>query len=85
MHSLFNVGTASSTEEINAIKNNVETLKGNQNILSNQIKQTFNFVNLTYAETNTSRLLFNSLQKDIVQVKHHCPSPLEGTLSTNLW
>ena len=47
-HSLFNFlfGTTSSTEE-NAIKNNMEVLKGNQDILSNQIKHTFNFANLT--------------------------------------
>ena len=44
IHSLFNFlfGTSSSTEEINAIKYNMEILKGNQYTLSNQIKQTFN-------------------------------------------
>ena len=47
------------------MKNNMEILKGN---LSSQIKQTFNFVNLTYAESNTNRLLLSSLQEDIVQI-----------------
>ena len=31
----------------------MEILKGNKNVLSNQIKHTFNFVNLTYVESNT--------------------------------
>ena len=55
IQSLFNFlfGTSSSTEEIKAIKNNMEILKGNQDTHSNQIKQTFNFINLTYAESNT--------------------------------
>ena len=39
-----------------------------QDTLGNQIKQTFNFVNLTYTEKHTNRLLLKSLQKDIVQV-----------------
>ena len=49
-------------------------LEENQDILSNQMQKTFNFVNLTYAETNTNRLLLRSLQKDILQVNntvHH--------------
>ena len=76
IHSLFNFifGTTSSTEEINVNKNNMEILKGNQDTLSNQIKQTFNFVNLTYAKAITNRLLLSSLQKDIIQVNtivHH--------------
>ena len=68
--SLFNFlfGTTSSAEEINVIKNNMEILKGNQDYLSNQIKQAFNFVNLTYKESNTNRLLLSSLQKGIVQI-----------------
>ena len=41
------IGTASSADEIIAINNNMEIIKGNQDALSNQIKQTFNFVNLT--------------------------------------
>ena len=41
----FLFGISSSTEEINATKNNMEILKGNQDTLSNQIKQTFNSVN----------------------------------------
>ena len=52
----------------------MEILRGNQDTLSNQNKQTFNFVSLTYAETNTNRLLIKSLQKDIDQVNttvHH--------------
>ena len=55
-------------EEIAAIKNSMDILKGNQDTLSNQIKQTFNFGNQTYTETKTNRLLFKSLQKDIVLV-----------------
>ena len=39
----------------------MEILKGNQDFLSTQIKQTFNFVYLTYVETNTNRSLLNSL------------------------
>ena len=41
IHSLFNFlfGTSSSTEEINAIKNNMEILKANQDTLSSQIKR----------------------------------------------
>ena len=60
-HSLFKYlyGTSSSTEEINAIKNNKEILKGNQDTPSNQIKQMFNFINLTYTESNTNRLLLS--------------------------
>ena len=51
------------------------TLKENQDILSSQIQKTFNFVNLTYAETDTKRLL-KSLQKDIIQINStaHCLS-----------
>ena len=53
IHFLFNFlyGTSGNTEEITAIKNNMEILKGNQDILSSQIQKTFNFINLTYAET----------------------------------
>ena len=59
IHSLFNFlfGTSSSAEEITAINNNMEILKGNQDILSSQIQNTFNFITLTYAETDTNRLL----------------------------
>ena len=39
----------------------MEILKGNQDILSNQIQKTLNFVNLTYAEIDTDRLLLRSL------------------------
>ena len=78
IHSLFNFlfGTTSSTEEINATKNNMEILKGNQDILRNQIRQSINFVNLTYAETNINRSLLNSLQKRYFPSKHCCPLPL---------
>ena len=75
----FLFGTTSNTEEINAIKNNMEILKGNQDTLSNQIKQTFNFVNLTYAELNTNRLILSSSQRDIVQINttvHHLSKEL---------
>ena len=56
MHSLFNFlfGTTSSAKEINAIKNNMGILKRNPDTLRNQIKQTFNFVNLTYTVSNMS-------------------------------
>ena len=46
----------------------MEILKANQDTPSTQIKQTFKFVNLTYTETNTNRLLLSSIQKDIVQI-----------------
>ena len=54
----------------------MEIFKGNKDILSSQIKQTFNFVNLSYVETNTNRLLLKSLQKYIVQMNTniHCLS-----------
>ena len=41
LHSLFNFlfGTSSSMEEITAIKNNMEILKGNKDILSCQIQK----------------------------------------------
>ena len=70
IHSLFNFlfSTTGNAEEITAIKNSMEILKGNQDILSNQVKQTFNFVNLTYVETDTNRLLLKSLKKDIVHI-----------------
>ena len=45
-------------------------LDKNQNILSDRIQKTFNFVNLTYAETNTNRLVLRSFQKDIFQVNN---------------
>ena len=61
IHSLFNFlfGTSSSLEETNAIKNSMEILKGNQDNLCDQIKQTFNFVNLNYVESNMNGLLFS--------------------------
>ena len=54
----------------------MEILKGNQDILSSQIQKTFNFVNLTYTETDTNRLLLRLLQKDIFQINStvHCLS-----------
>ena len=69
IHSLFNFlfGDPNSAEEINAIKNKMVKLKENQGILSNEIQKTFNFVNLTYVETDTNWLL-KSLQKDILQI-----------------
>ena len=42
-------------------------LEENQDVLSDQIQKTLNSVNLTYAETNTHRLLLRSLQKDVLQ------------------
>ena len=70
IHSLFNflLQNSNSTKEIAAIKNNMAILKDNQDILSSQIQTTFNFINLTYAETDTNRLLLKSLQKDILQI-----------------
>ena len=81
-NSLFNFlfGTSSSAKEISAIKNNVEILKGNQDILSSHIQKTFNFINLTYAETDTNRLLLKLLQKDIIQINrtvHHISKELK--------
>ena len=80
IHSLFNFlfGTSSSAKEIAAITNNMEILKGNQNIL-----KVFNFVNLTYAKTDTNRMLLKSLQKDIVQIKstvHHLSKELKALI-----
>ena len=42
IHSVFNFlfGDSNSTEEINAIKNNMAILKENQDILSHQIQKT---------------------------------------------
>ena len=85
IHSLLNFlfGTSSSSEEINAMKNNMEILKGNQDTLSNQIKQTSNFVNLTYAESNLNRLLLSSLKKDIVHINstvHHLSKELKAPI-----
>ena len=45
-------------------------LEENQDVLSNQTQMTFNFVNLTYAKTNTDRLLLRSVQKDILKVNN---------------
>ena len=60
----------------------MEILKENQDILSSQIqKKTFNFINLTNAETDTNRLLLKSLQKDIIQINstvHHLSTELKG-------
>ena len=54
----------------------MKIIKRNGDTSSNQIKQTFNFVNLTYTKTSTNRLLLSSLQKDIIQVNTtvHCLS-----------
>ena len=52
IHSLFNFlfSTSSSAEEIEVIRNNMEIVKGNQNVLSSQIQKIFTFVNFTYTE-----------------------------------
>ena len=70
IHSLFNFlfGNSNNAKEINAIKNNMAILEENQDILSSQIKKTFNLINLTYAKTDTNILLLWSLQKDILQI-----------------
>ena len=83
IHSLFIFlfGDPNSAEEINAIKNNMTILEENQDILSTQIQKTFNFINLTYAETDTNHLLLRSLQKDIFPDKQYCPPPIKRTES----
>ena len=84
IHSIFNFlfGTSSSVEEMTAIKNNMEILKGNQDILSSQIQKDFQFFNLTFAETDKIRLLLKSLQKHIVEINSsvHCLSKELTTL-----
>ena len=85
IHSLFNFlfCTSSSTKEITAIKNNMEILKGNQDILGSQIQKPFNFFNLTYMETDTNRLLIKSLQRNIVQINstvHHLSKDLKALI-----
>ena len=51
-------------------------LDENIDILSSQMKETFNFVNLTYVETDTNHLPLKSLQKEILQINStvHCLS-----------
>ena len=51
-------------------------LEENLDILSSQIQKTFNLINLTYVETDTTPLLLRSLQKDILQINStfHCLS-----------
>ena len=73
-------GDPNSSADIESIKVNMAILEENQDVLSNQIQKTFNVVNLTYAETNTYRLLHRSLQKDILQVNinvHHLSKELK--------
>ena len=72
IHSLFNFlfSTSSSAEEITAIKN-----KGNQDVLSSKIEKTFNFINLTLAETDKNRLLLKVITKRHCSDKQYCPSP----------
>ena len=55
-------------EEINVIKNSMAILKENQDVLRSHILKTFNFVNFTYREIGTNRLLLRSLQKDLLQI-----------------
>ena len=43
-------------------------VKQNHDILNSQIQKTFNFLNLTYVETDTNRLLLKSLQNDFLQI-----------------
>ena len=78
-HFLF--GNSNSAEEIKAIKNNMAIKEQNQDILNSQIQETFNFINLTYTETDSSRLLLISLQKDILQINstvHHLSKELKS-------
>ena len=63
----FFFGNPDSSANVEAIKINIAILEENQDVLSNQIQKTFNFVNLTFSETSTNRLLLRSLQKDILQ------------------
>ena len=55
IHSLFNIlfGDPVRLADIESIINNMAILEENQDVLSSQIQKLFNFVNLTYAETNT--------------------------------
>ena len=56
-------------------------LKWNQDVLNSQIQKTFNFVYLTYPETDTNRLLLKSLQKDTLQINstvHHLSKELKS-------
>ena len=84
IHSLFNLFVpSSSTEEINVIKNNMEIFLANQDCLSTRMKETFNIVNLTYAEANTNILPLCSLQQDIVQINstvHHLSKELKAVI-----
>ena len=62
----------------------MEILGGNQDTLSRQIKKTFNFINLTYTETDTNMLLLRSLQKDIFQTNstiHYLSKELKALFS----
>ena len=53
-------------------------IEENQDVFSNQTKKTFNFINLTYAETDTNQLFLKPLQNDIdiLQINNtvHCLS-----------
>ena len=84
MHSLINFlfRYPNSLAEVNAVNNYMAILEENQDVLSDEMQKTFNFVNLTYAETNTNQLLLKSLQKDTLQVKQHSSLPIKGTEST---
>ena len=41
-------------------------LEQKQDSLNSQVQKTLHFINLTYAETKTNRLLLKSLQTDIL-------------------
>ena len=89
IHSLFSFvfGDSNSAEEIKAIKNNMPILEENQDILSSQKQKTFNFVNLTYSETDTNLLLLRSLQKDIPQINitaHNLSKELKALFMTEI-
>ena len=62
--------------DIEVIKDNMAILQENQDVISNQIQKTFNFVNLTFVKTSTNKHLLRLLQKDILQVNNtvHCLS-----------
>ena len=61
--------------------NDIAISKENQDILSSQIQDIFNFLNLTYMETDTNRLFLWSLHRDILQINsivHHLSKELKA-------
>ena len=79
IHSLFNFlfRNSNSVEETKASKNNMAILKQNQDILKSQTQKTFIFINLTYVETDTSRLLLKIFTEGHLTDKQYCPPPIK--------